>query len=128
MNTRWFSREEVCNELALIFSALCGYVETLLKDEIGDALPNKMAQILKENGDTLELELACNLDMSPILTTCFSLEGDGLNILLARRKIDALFDWGETLGDRADSLRNVAALLRKRIELKVGAKVYEYFA
>lgn len=127
-NIRWFSREEVCNELALNFAALPGYVESLLKDEIGDALPKRMAEILAQNGSALELELACNLDMLPILTACLSLEGDGLTVLLARHKIDSLLSWGETVGDRADSLPNVAALLRSRIELKPGAKVYEYFA
>lgn len=66
--------------------------------------------------------------MKPIITTCYSLEGDGLSILLAYSKLQALLTWGESIGERADSLVNVAALLRSRTEITVGVKVYEYFA
>lgn len=56
------------------------------------------------------------------------IKGDGLTILLARRKIDQLLAWGEGIGDRADSLPNVAALLRSTAAIQPGLKVYEYFA
>jgi hypothetical protein len=87
-----------------------------------------MKAILDHQSETLELELACNLDLEPIISTCYTLEGDGLVILLARAKIDTLLAFGDTVGDRADTLPNVAALLRKQTELKTGVKVYEYFA
>lgn len=127
-NIRWFSREEVCNELATHFASLPGFIDNLLEDEVGDVLTKKMKAIICAHGDALELELALNLDLKPILTTCYALEGDGLGILLARRKLDALLAWGDEVGVRADSLRNVAALLRKRIKFAPGVKVYEYFA
>ena len=125
---RWCSREEVSNELAKNFGLLPGFVDTLLNDEIGDKLPKKMKEILDNQSEKLELELACNLDLEPIISTCYTLEGDGLVILLARAKIDSLLAFGDTVGDRADTLPNVAALLRKQIELKVGVKISEYFA
>lgn len=128
-NIRWFSREEVCNELAENFACLSGYIDTLLEDEIGDALPKKMHEILSKQGKELQAELACNLDMKPLLTTCYTLEGDGLTILLAYRKLSTILSWGETLGERAETMPNLAALLRARVDLKQpGAKIYEYFA
>lgn len=125
---RWFSREEAYNELALNFASLPNYVDNLLSDEIGDALTQKMKSILSRNGEALELELACTLDMERILTTCYSLEGDGLCILLARRKLDALLSWGDDIGQHPSTLPNVAALLRKKMKLEQGVKIYEYFA
>jgi hypothetical protein len=88
----------------------------------------KLKAILDDQSETLELELACNLDLEPIISTCYTLEGDGLVILLARAKVDELLAFGDTVGDRADTLPNVAALLRKQTKLKMGVKVYEYFA
>jgi hypothetical protein len=125
---RWCSREELCNELAKNFGMLAGFVQTLVDNEIGDKLPKKMKAILDDKAQALELELACNLDLEPIVSTCYTLEGDGLVILLARSKIDTLLAFGDTVGNSADTLPNVAALLRKQVVLKKGVKVYEYFA
>ena len=125
---RWCSREEVSNELSKNFGMLPKFIDTLLADEIGDKLPKKMKAILDAHSETLKLELACNLDLEPIISTCYTLEGDGLVILLARAKIDTLLAFGDTVGDRAETPPNVAALLRAQTELKVGVKVYEYFA
>ncbi|KAL1526815.1 hypothetical protein AB1Y20_015507 [Prymnesium parvum] len=127
-NIRWFSREQVCNEIALNFSAVTNYVEKLLADEIGDALPKKMNEILKTRAANLELELACNLDLQPILKACYSLEGDGLAVLLAYNKLFSLLQWGDSIGERADTLPNVAALLRSKVKIEPGVKVKEYFA
>lgn len=67
--------------------------------------------------------------MKPIISACYSLEGDGLPVLLAYRKLQSLLTWGDSIGERADTLLvNVAALLRERTEVKVGVKVYEHFA
>jgi hypothetical protein len=125
---RWCSREEVSNEISKNFGMLPDFVDTLLENEIGDKLPKKMKAILDDKSETLQLELACQLDLEPIISTCYTLEGDGLVILLARSKIDALLTFGDTVGESGDSLPNVAALLRKQTKLKVGVKIYEYFA
>ena len=125
---RWCSREEVSNEIAKNFGELPDFVDSLIEDEIGDKLPKKMKVILDTNAETLQLELACQLDLEPIISACYSLEGDGLVLLLARAKLDSLLAFGDTLGDTAASLPNTAALLRKQTEIKVGVKVYEYFA
>lgn len=127
-NIRWFSREEVSIEIAENFGQLTDFVGDLLKDEIGDAHPKKLYEILSKQADTLRLELACNMDLKPLLTTCYALEGDGLAVLLAHRKIEGLICWGEELGNRPDSLPNVAAVLRSNVELKPGVKILEFFA
>lgn len=75
----------------------------------------------------VQLELAANLDMKPIITHTYALEGDGLSVLLAYNKVTQLLSWGDSIGERADSLPNVAALLRAKAEMKVGLQVYEYF-
>lgn len=54
-NTRWLSREEVVNELAENYAQLPDYVEMLVRDEIGDALPKKMQEILRTRGDDLQV-------------------------------------------------------------------------
>mmetsp|Transcript_38051 Transcript_38051/g.87092 ORF Transcript_38051/g.87092 Transcript_38051/m.87092 type:complete len:290 (-) Transcript_38051:97-966(-) len=66
--------------------------------------------------------------MERILTTCYSLEGDGLPVLLASRKLQGLLDWGSNVGESQDDLPNVAALLRSKTKLDVGTKVYELFS
>lgn len=62
-NIRWFSREEVCNELAENFSQLPNYIDALLEDGIGDAHPKSMKEILVKQGDVLQVctpeTLAC---------------------------------------------------------------------
>eukprot|EP00966_Prymnesium_polylepis_P304650 7038608-Prymnesium_polylepis.1 len=73
---RWCSREEVSNELSKNFGMLPKFIDTLLADEIGDNLPKKMKAILDDHSETLKLELACNLDLEPIISTCYTLEGD----------------------------------------------------
>lgn len=129
-NTRWLSREEVCNELAKNFHHLSNFVDMLVEDGIGDALPQKMKEILSNSGEYLQVELACNLDLEPtIIKTCMSLEGDGLAVWHARSKLDALLSWGDSLGDEASSMPNVAALLRSRVDVHApGTEVYEFFA
>ena len=93
----------------------------------GEGLCNKMLKIYKENTPTLEAELALSLDLQVIIQTVYKLEGDGLLILLARSKIDALLAFGDTVGDDQSSLPNLAAVLRKNTELKKKLKTREWY-
>lgn len=45
----------------------------------------------------------------------YALEGDGLNVLLAKRETDFIVAWGENMGQSVNSLHNVA------VKGKVGA-------
>lgn len=126
--TRWCSREEVSNEIATNFGVLKGYIDTLVEEEVGDKHTKKLKEIVDTKATALELELACNLDLQPIISTCYTLEGDGLVILLARDMIDSLLGKRESIGKTTESMRNVAALLWQKAELKVGTPIYELFS
>ena len=124
---RWCSREEVQNEIATNFGALGVFLQTLIDRDIGEAHPRKMLKIYNGQKKTLEAELALSLDLKVIIQTVYKLEGDGLLILLARSKIDALLAFGDTVGDDQSSLPNLAAVLRKNTELKKKTKTREWY-
>lgn len=124
---RWCSREEVQNEIATNFGALDDFLQTLIDRDIGEAHPKKMLKIYNDHRPTLEAELALSLDLKVIIQTVYKLEGDGLLILLARSKIDALLAFGNTVGDDQSSLPNLAAVLRKNTELKKKTKIHEWY-
>ena len=111
LQIRWCSRDEVQNEIARNFGALPGFLQTLVDREIGDALPKKMLKLYDENTKTLEAELALSLDLEIIIRAVYTLEGDGLLVLLARSKIDALLAFGDKVGEDGSSLPNLAAVL-----------------
>ena len=125
---RWCSREEVQNEIATNYGALGDYLQTLVDRDIGEAHPRKMLRIYNENRETLENELALSLDLKVIISAVYTLEGDGLLILLARSKVDALLSFSDTVGDDQSSLPNLAAVLRKNTELKKNTKIHEWYA
>ena len=125
--TRWCSREEVQNEIATNFGAIGDFLQTLIDRDIGEAHPKKMLKIYNNNQSTLEAELALSLDLKVIIQTVYKLEGDELLILLARSKIDALLEFGDTVGDDQSSLPNLAAVLRKNMELKKRTKIHEWY-
>ena len=87
---RWCSREEVQNEIATNFGALGEFLQTLIDREIGEAHPKNMLKIYSDQRPTLGAELALSLDLKVIIQTVYTLEGDGLLILLARSKVNAL--------------------------------------
>jgi hypothetical protein len=124
---RWCSREEVQNEIATNFGALGDFLQKLIDRDIGDAHPRKMLKLYNEHTQKLEAELALSLDLKVIIQTVYKLEGDGLLILLARSKIDALLAFGATVGDDHSSLPNLAAVLRKNTELKKRVKIHEWY-
>lgn len=124
---RWCSREEVQNQIALNFGALGDFLQTLVDRDIGEAHPKKMMKIYNEKRQTLEAEMALSLDLKVIIETVYTLEGDGLLILLARSKIDALLAFGDTVGTDQSSLPNLAAVLKKNTEIKKKTKMYEWY-
>ena len=124
---RWCSREECAAQLALKFQFLEGWVDDLIANNVGAVTTSEMSIILQDHALPLQLELALTLDLECITSTCYSLEGDGLCILLARKKIDALMATLREMGSDARTLPNLAACLRQKSDLKVGTSVYELF-
>ena len=125
---RWCSREVVQNELAKkLGTHVSGFVDKLIEREIGEAHPNKMRVILDSKLDVLQNELALSLDSEKIINVVHRMEGDALVLLLAYEEINSLLIYGDTIGDTPYTLPNLARLLRDKIKLQKGTKVYEYF-
>ena len=86
-----------------------------------------MIEILTNQKDALELELAAVMSCERLCTATYRLEGDGLELLLTHRTIEALRMFGRTIGTDASNLPNVAALLRNRHVIAKGTDIREWF-
>jgi hypothetical protein len=124
---RWWSRWEIMQEIATNFGALPNFLADLDNNNIGDATTKKMIAILTNQKDALELELAAVMSCERLCTATYRLEGDGLELLLTHRTIEALRLFGRTLGTDASNLPNVAALLRNRHVIAKGTEIREWF-
>jgi hypothetical protein len=124
---RWWSRWEIMQEIATNFGALPNFLADLDNNNIGDATTKKMIEILTNQKDALELELAAVMSCERLCTATYRLEGDGLELLLTHRTIEALRMFGRTIGTDASNLPNVAALLRNRHVIAKGTDIREWF-
>ena len=124
---RWWSRWEIMQEIATNFGALPNFLADLDNNNIGDATTKKMIAILTNQKNELELELAAVMSCERLCTATYRLEGDGLELLLTYRTIEALRLFGRTLGTDASNLPNVAALLRNRHVIAKGTEIREWF-
>ena len=124
---RWWSRWEIMKQVAENFSQLPAFLNSLDDDDIGDATTKKMLDVLNNNKDALELELAAVLSCERLCTATYRLEGDGLELLLVHQTIEVLRAFGATLGNDASDLPSVAALLRQRHKIDKGTTTYEWF-
>lgn len=127
---RWWSRWELMRDLAKAFGAcLDRFVHELLARDIGEESSRRMQAVLTNPAkrSAFELELAVVLDMERFQTTTYTLEGDGLCILLAYDMVEDLRKFGRSLSVQT-SLPNTAALLRSRAELVDGVKFCQYWS
>ena len=124
---RWWSRWEIMQEIATNFGALPNFLADLDNNDIGEATTKKMIEILTNQKNELELELAAVMSCERLCTATYRLEGDGLELLLTHSTIEALRDFGRTLGNDPSNLPSVAALLRNRHTIAVGTEIREYF-
>ena len=124
---RWCSRHENANELAKHFHQLRPFLQVLNEKEIGEKHREALNKITQDNIVQLELELAMMLDLECIITTCYSLEGDGLCHLQAREKLQSLLNRLDEMGCRCDTLPNLSKCIKKHTVLKRGTKVLELF-
>ena len=77
----------------------------------------------------LEYELAGVMDTQCLVSTCYNMEGDRLEILFVYDALEDLRQFGRTLGD-AGTLPSLDAKLRRDMALKKGSKIrmpYEAF-
>ena len=124
---RWWSRWEIMQEIATNFGELPNFLADLDNNNIGDATTKKMIEILTNQKDALELELAAVMSCERLCTATYRLEGDGLELLLTHGTIEALRMFGRTIGTDASNLPNVAALLRNRHVIAKGTEIREWF-
>ena len=124
---RWWSRFEIMEEIATNFGEIPDFIRSLEDDDIGDATTLKMATILASQRDELELELAAVMCCKRLRDATYRLEGDQLELLLTYQTIEALRNFGATLGKDASDLPSVASLLRKRHKIANGTEVYEWY-
>jgi hypothetical protein len=125
-NVRWYSKAEIAMQIATHFQLLGSFLFKLGAECIGEATTAKMQQIFSERKEALLLKLAAMVDMRPLVTTTYELEGNRLEILLAFRRIEALRVHGHSL-EHSGVLPNVDSALRANVELKPGVKVLKFW-
>jgi hypothetical protein len=113
-------------DIATNFGAVPQFIADLDADEVGDATTEKLLDIITNRRSELELELAAVMSCERLCTATYRLEGDGLDILLVHRTIEALRAFGANLGNDASDLPSVAALLRKSHTIAVGTEIREW--
>ena len=114
---RWYATAEIEMEIAINFGLLEKAIATFEERDYGDAHTKAMRKIYNENTMRLELEFAAMLDSRRIVSTCYELEGDRLEILIAYDRIEVLRAHGRALGDDG-TIPNVDAVIRKYMKIK----------
>ncbi|KAK3279677.1 hypothetical protein CYMTET_12447 [Cymbomonas tetramitiformis] len=131
-NTRWWSKQEVENNIALNFGQLSRFLELLDSRGIGDATTKKLLSIYKSDPLKLKVSFAAGLDgLLSMLKTTYELEGDRLEIVLAFRRIETLRAYGRQLlsvSENRGLLPNVDVVIRMSLEPTVGLAIKKEFA
>ncbi|KAK3272857.1 hypothetical protein CYMTET_18867, partial [Cymbomonas tetramitiformis] len=130
-NIRWWSRQEVENEIALNFDSVPVLLQQLLDEGVGDATTREMLDIYQADPLRLEVSFAAGYDgLTNLLATTYAMEGDRLEILLVYRRVESLRTYGRALVDDIENrglLPNVDAVIRCAQELKVGCAIRKEF-
>ncbi|KAK3250643.1 hypothetical protein CYMTET_39988 [Cymbomonas tetramitiformis] len=130
-NIRWWSRQEVENEIALHFNSVPVLLQQLLDEGVGDATTRNMLGIFHADPLRLEVSFAAGYDgLTDLLATTYAMEGDRLGILLVYMRVESLRKYGRALVDDIENrglLLNVDAVIRRARELKVGAAIRKEF-
>lgn len=128
--TRWYAKAEIQFVLAEQFDKLGEFLDELDELEYGDASRKKLRAIFDcaERKRQLELELAAMLDLKRLVQETYALEGDGLEVLLVYRRLEALRKLGVSIRHHDDGcLPNVQALLRSQMKLEPGVEIQKDF-
>ena len=128
-HVRWWAWAEITFVIAEAGMNVVGnFITECEKRDYGDATRKSLRLIYDEQPDELRLELAAMLDMRPLVKTTYELEGDRLEVLLVRDRVEALRALGRSIKAHEDGvLPNVDAVLRRMMELKKGVKVEKHF-
>jgi hypothetical protein len=118
-NIRWYAKGEILIQIGRNFHHLENYLKLLCTRGIGDATTKEMTRVYDSSELELKIDLAGMMDVKIIIETTHKLEGDGVEIAVAFRYLEALRAMGRAL-DSEGSLPNVESVLRASAELKKG--------
>ena len=124
---RWWSRWELIEQLGTNFSCIGKLLNLLVQRGIGDSTTKGLIDIYNNHRFALRCEIAMMLDLRPLVQATYLLEGDGLEGLLLVDKLEALRSLGRDIERGEPVLKNLAAVVRAKIDLAVGTEINEYF-
>lgn len=107
---------------ALNFEKLAPCITRFEAEGIGLVLTPKLKQKYNEDTSYLRRQFATMLDMRLLITTTYNLEGDGLAVMLAYERIEALRQLGRSLA-QPGILVNLAAVIRSSSPLIIGTNM-----
>ena len=100
----------------------------LQAENMCEATVANLLDIYQNHSFELQLELAGMLDLEPLVTATYKLEGDRLEVLLAYDMVEELRTFGGSLDEsETTGLVNSAAVARNNHTIAVGSNVREYF-
>ncbi|KAK3246614.1 hypothetical protein CYMTET_43856 [Cymbomonas tetramitiformis] len=127
---RWWSRQEVENEISENWHHVPNFLHQLEDEGVGDATTRRMLEIYAANPLLLEVSFAAGYDgTAQLLRTTYEMEGDRLEILLVFRRVEAVRAFGRSLGDPDNRgiLPNVDAVIRRAMVPTVGTSLEKEF-
>lgn len=114
---RWYSRAEIMMELAENWGKVADLISGLQRESIGSATTDDMARAWLKDPFRMAAEAQATLDVYlPLVKCCYDLEGDRLEILLARRRIDELISLESRFGEAGGMLK-LEAYIRDELPL-----------
>ena len=126
-NIRWYCKAEIIMQIAKAFGHVGPFLAMLEQLNYAPTLQGKLSQMLSEKKPVIKLQAAAILDMRAVVSTTYTLEGDGAAlILLAFPLIENIRHLGRNLASEG-SLLNVEAVLRNSAELKRGLIIKKVF-
>ena len=123
---RWWALAEMEMQIAMKYTLMLQLLRELRDAGIAPSLVATMMEIEQSHPLELKLQFAAMLDMRLVVSTTYDLEGDGLAILLAYAKGEALRALGRNL-NAAGTLANVEAVLRNTTSIMTGSTIRKVF-
>ena len=123
---RWHATAEIQFQLGENFTLISPTINRFVAEGIGATLSPRLRTIYDSDPQLLHLQLAAMMDMKPVVQTTYALEGDGLPIMVAFERIEALRSLGRQLAVPG-ILTNVTAVLRQSSALAVGTPVKKHW-
>ena len=126
-NIRWYCKAEIVMQIARAFGHVGPFLAMIEQLGYAPTLQGKLSEMLSAHKLIIKLQAAAILDMRVLVSTTYTLEGDGgALLLLAYPLIENIRQLGRNLASEG-SLANVEAVLRNAAELKRGLIIKKVF-